>query len=44
MGKVGISAILVIGAAFAADQYLNYGFYTDATVNVLGQLRRSFGW
>jgi hypothetical protein len=44
MGKVGWAAIIVVGAAFAADQYWNYGSYTDGTFSVLRQIRHSFGW
>jgi hypothetical protein len=44
MGKLSWTAIFVLGAALAADQYWNYGYYTDGTMNMLGQIRRSFGW
>jgi hypothetical protein len=44
MGKLGWTALIVLGAAFAADQYLNYGYYTDSTLNMLREVRRSFGW
>lgn len=44
MGKFGWAVIVVLGAALAADQYLNYGYYTDSTLTVLGQIKRSFGW
>lgn len=44
MGKLGWAVILVLGAALAADHYLNYGYYTDSTLTVLGQIKRSFGW
>jgi hypothetical protein len=35
---------MVIVAAWAADQYLNLGYYTDITLTVLRQIRHSFGW
>jgi hypothetical protein len=38
------AAILVLVAALMADRYLNYGFYTDAALNVLRSMGRSFGW
>ena len=44
MGKLAWTAIIVFGAAFAADQYWNFGKYTDATLSVLGAIRYSFGW
>ena len=44
MGKLAWTAIFVFGAAFAADQYWNFGKYTDATLSVLHQIRYSFGW
>jgi hypothetical protein len=44
MGKFGWIAIGVLIAAFVADQYWNYGHYTDAALNVLRQIRHSFGW
>jgi hypothetical protein len=44
MGKLAWTAIFVFGAAFGADQYWNFGKYTDATLSVLRQIRYSFGW
>jgi hypothetical protein len=44
MGKLGGMAIGVLIAAIAADQYLNYGRYTDSTLTVLRQIRQSFGF
>jgi hypothetical protein len=44
MGKLGWTAVFVLGAAFAADHYYNYGFYTDGTMNMLRQIGHSFGW
>jgi hypothetical protein len=44
MGKLAWTAIFVFGAAFAADQYWNYGHYTDGTLAVMRQIRHSFGW
>jgi hypothetical protein len=44
MGKFSWTAIIVFGAALAADQYWNFGKYTDATLTVLRQIRHSFGW
>jgi bacteriorhodopsin len=43
MGK-GISvAVLTIVAAVAADQYFNFGYYTDGTLAMLRQIQHSFG-
>jgi bacteriorhodopsin len=36
-------AALLIAAAVAADQYYNYGYYTDGALAMLHQMRRSFG-
>jgi hypothetical protein len=44
MGKLGAAAIGVLVVAFVADQYWNYGYFTDSTLNVLRQIRHSFGW
>jgi hypothetical protein len=44
MGKFGWTAIVVLGAAFAADRYWNYGYYTESALVVLRQIRQSFGW
>jgi len=44
MGKLGWTMILVLGAAFAADQYWNYGYYTDGALSMLRNIRGSFGW
>jgi hypothetical protein len=44
MGKFGWSVILVLVAAIAADQYLNYGYYTDGAIMMVRQIRASFGW
>jgi hypothetical protein len=44
MGKLGWTAIGVLIAALVADQYWNYGYFTDAAVNMFRQIRRSFGW
>ena len=44
MGKLGWSAIFILGAAFAADRYFNYGYYTDGAIIMLRQIRNSFGW
>jgi hypothetical protein len=35
---------MVLAAAFAADQYWNYGYYTGNALSVLRHIRRSFGW
>jgi hypothetical protein len=43
-GKLAWTAIFVLGAAFAADQYWNFGKYTDAALTVLHQIGHSFGW
>jgi len=44
MGKLGWAAIFVFCAALAADQYFNYGYYTDGALAMLRQIRYSFGW
>jgi hypothetical protein len=44
MDKLGWTAMGILAAAFAADQYWNHGYYTDATVSVLRQIGHSFGW
>jgi hypothetical protein len=44
MGKLGWTAIGVLVAAYVADQYWNHGYFTDATLTVLRQIRQSFGW
>jgi hypothetical protein len=44
MGKLAWTAIFVLGAAFAADQYWNFGKYTDAALTVLHQIGHSLGW
>jgi bacteriorhodopsin len=36
-------AVMLIAAAVAADQYFNYGYYTDGAVAMLRQMRHSFG-
>jgi hypothetical protein len=44
MGKQSLVVIIIIACAIAADQYWNYGFYTDGTLRALHQIRHSFGW
>ncbi len=44
MGKLGWTAIFVIGAAVASDEYWNYGYFTDGTLEVLREIRHAFGW
>jgi hypothetical protein len=44
MGKFGWAVIGIVIAAFAADQYWNYGFYTDGALAMLRHIKRSFGW
>ena len=36
-------AILLIAAAVVADQYYNYGHYSDGALAMLHQMRHSFG-
>jgi hypothetical protein len=36
-------AVLLIAAAIAADEYYNYGYYTDGALAMLHQMRHSFG-
>jgi hypothetical protein len=44
MDKLVWIAVGIWAAAFAADQYWNYGYYTDVTLAVLRQIAHSFGW
>jgi len=44
MGKFGWTAIGVLAAAFAADQYWKHGYYTDNAMRMLSHIRHSFGW
>jgi hypothetical protein len=44
MGKGGWGAIAFFVCAIGADEYLDYGYYTDATLSVLRQIGHSFGW
>jgi hypothetical protein len=44
MGKGIWAAIMALGAVVAIDQYFNSGYYTDAALVVLRQIRHSFGW
>jgi hypothetical protein len=44
MGKPGLIAIVIFGAAIVADRYWNYGYYTDGAMILLREIRRSFGW
>lgn len=43
MGRFGWIFISIFCAALAADQYWNYGHYTDAALSMLQQIRTSFG-
>jgi hypothetical protein len=36
--------MIVLAGAVAADQYWNYGFYTDGALRAFHQIRHSFGW
>jgi hypothetical protein len=31
-------------AAVAADQYFNFGYYTDRSLSMLGQIKQAFGF
>jgi hypothetical protein len=33
-----------LGCAIVADQYFNFGYYTDGALSALRQIRHSFGW
>ena len=44
MDKLGWTALGVLAAALAADEYWNYGYYTDNALLVLRQILHSFGW
>jgi hypothetical protein len=37
-------AIVVIGAAVAADEQYNFGHYTDGALSMLREILRSFGF
>jgi hypothetical protein len=39
-----VKAIIVILAAIVVDEYLYYGFYTDAAMSMLRDMRHSFRW
>jgi hypothetical protein len=41
--KIGVEQIEKALAAAAADQYWNYGYYTDGTLQVFRQIRHAFG-
>jgi len=43
-GKGFLIAILIIVAAVAADQYFNFGYYTDGALAMLGQIKQAFGF
>jgi hypothetical protein len=43
-GRGFLIAILIIGAAIAADQYLNSGYYTDGATAMLREIKQSFGF
>jgi hypothetical protein len=43
MGKLGVTGIGVLVGALGADQYANYGQYTDAALAMLRHIGRSFG-
>ena len=44
MDKIGLAAIGVLVAALVADQYWNYGYYTDGALGMLRHIKHSFGW
>ena len=44
MGRFGFAVILVFAAAIGADQYWNYGYYTDGALAMLRHTKDSFGW
>jgi bacteriorhodopsin len=41
--KVISMAVLSIAAAIAADEYYNYGYYTDGALAMLHQIQHSLG-
>jgi hypothetical protein len=43
VGKLGFAATGVLVPMFVADQYWNYGHYTDASLAMLRHIGRSFG-
>ena len=43
-GKGFLIAILIIVAAVAADQHFNFGYYTDGSLSMLGQIKQAFGF
>jgi hypothetical protein len=38
------TATMAILALIVVDEYLSNGFYTDAAMSMLGDIRRSFRW
>ena len=43
-GKGFLIAILIVGAAVAADQYFNSGYFTDGAIAMFREIKRSFGF
>ena len=43
-GKGFLVTVLILGAAVVADQYFNFGFYTDGALAMLRQIQHSFGF
>jgi hypothetical protein len=39
-----VSIIAILFAAWIADQYYNYGSFTDGLLSMLREIRHSFGW
>ena len=44
MGKGLLIVVLIVGAVIAADQYYNFGHYTDCALSMLREIQRSFGF
>jgi hypothetical protein len=44
MGKFGWPILIALCAAVAADEYFNYGRYTDSMIATLRQMRHALGW
>jgi len=42
-GGLAIGILIIVGA-LAADQYFNFGYYSDGTIAMLRQLQHSFGF
>jgi hypothetical protein len=44
MGKIGWPILIALCATVAADEYFNYGRYTDGVMATLRQVQHALGW